>query len=389
MSFLKSFFNKKFVLGKMDFEFTNAQLLFKFILPALLVFFIYKILMYFFKKLFETSIKEDIKRSISLKWIRRFLKLISLGFIIFFFNNLFKAGWADFFNNFIKILNKPFVKLGSTNISLLTLFLLILAFYVSSWAGSAVRRGIENSYIGKLKVDESKKKSITNLSRYLTMILTFLLCLAIIGIDISSIGVALSVLGISVGFGLRDLISNFFAGIVILFTRPLKEGDRLFFDGHEGTVVTVRLMSTIIEATESKKIIVPNSKLVNETIYNFHLKSYVIANSVQVSYESDLDEVIEIMEGIGKSCPYGVKNSEVVVRVTSFDDSGITMTLRTTIEDIYDKYVAKSWVNLEIWRVFRDKNISIPFPHLVIANKEEALDEKSVDTTDVNIKNEG
>ncbi len=370
MEFLKKILSKKFSLGSLDFDFTYGAFLLKFLLPVVIIILLYKVIMFFLKRVIKKSSYEEKKNEDLLKWIGRLLKLICIGLFIFLFNNLFKTGWTDFFNNFIKVLNKPFVKLGSTNISLLTLFFLIISFYIASWSGSAVRKFVENSYIDKLKVDDSKKKSIAKLSRYLSMILTFLFCIAIIGIDISSIGVALSVLGISVGFGLRDLISNFFAGLVILFTRPLKEGDRLNFEGNEGTVIHVRLMSTIIEAVDSRTIIVPNSKLVNDTIYHFHLRSFVIANSVQVSYDTDLDKLIPIMEEIGKSCPYRVEDSEVVVRVQSFDDSGITMTLRTSICDVYDKYVASSWVNLEIWRVFRDKNISIPYPHLVVKNND-------------------
>ena len=87
-------------------------------------------------------------------------------------------------------------------------------------------------------------------------------------------------------------------------------------------------------------------------------------NSVSVSYASDLEKVIEVLEGVGRENPFVRTDREPMVRVESFDDSGISMKLLTWISNVNDKYQARTWANLEIWRRFRANNIQIPFPQM-------------------------
>ena len=119
---------------------------------------------------------------------------------------------------------------------------------------------------------------------------------------------------------------------------------------------------TVTEET----IIIPNSLLVNNTVHNYSYdtRKIFLENTVSVSYSSDLDAVIEILTAIGQDNPYAQAERAPEVRVESFDDSGISIKLRTFINDVSDKFRAHSWTNLTIWRRFRDEGIEIPFPQV-------------------------
>ncbi len=224
-------------------------------------------------------------------------------------------------------------------------------------------------------LDESKRFTLSRLLSYLAMVLVFIFSLSILGIDLSVLTVLFGVLGIGLGFGLQNVVANFFAGIVILFTRPIKEGDRILVEGQEGTVVQVRLLSSIINTLMEESIIVPNSTLVNNTVRNYTYgdRTFVIPNTVQVSYESDLDTVLVVLDEVGRRNPFGITGKEPFVRVTSFDDSGITVSLYIYIKDVTDKGAAISWNNLEIWRAFKKNGIEIPFPQVDVHMKDQLV----------------
>jgi small-conductance mechanosensitive channel len=253
---------------------------------------------------------------------------------------------------------------GETTVSVMTLLLLIPVFYLAGKAGQLTRNFSDQYFFTRVGLDESKKFSISNLLRYTVMILTAMIGLSVIGIDLSVLTVLFGVLGIGLGFGLQSVVANIFAGIVIIFTRPVKEGDRILVDQYEGTVTSIRFLSTVINTISYETIIVPNRQLIDSTVYNYSYddRRIILRNPVQVSYDTDLDRAIEIMSAVGLRNPYGLKVPEPDVRVTSFDDSGISLLLLTWILDVSHKYSALSWNNLEIWRSFRDEGIEIPFP---------------------------
>ena len=168
------------------------------------------------------------------------------------------------------------------------------------------------------------------------------------------------------------MVSNFFSGLVIILTRPIKEGDRILVGNLDGTVVHIRLLSTIINTVTDETIIIPNSQLVNNSVHNYSYDSrrIIIICEVSVSYGTDLDKAIGILEGVGRDNPYRPTSNIPEVRVETFGDSGIKMALLSGINDVSEKYRAKSWINLEIWRRFRDNGIQIPFPQVDVHIKE-------------------
>jgi small-conductance mechanosensitive channel len=275
-----------------------------------------------------------------------------------------------YIGNAFTFLNKPFYESGSTKISVTTLLLTIPVFYVATWLSKIAKRVLENTPVTS-NLDPSRRFSLLNLVRYLVTGLVIIIGLSVIGINVSSLAVLFGVLGVGLGFGLQGVVANFFAGLVIIVTRPIKEGDRILVNELDGTVITIRLISTVINTLTNETIIIPNSNIVENQVHNYSYndKRIIIKNMVQVSYNSDLDQVIKVMEGVAEKNPFRLPNSKIVVRVVSFDDSGITMSLWTWITDVNDKHAASSWCNLEIWRSFKQNSVEIPFPQVDVHMK--------------------
>ncbi|WP_319559034.1 mechanosensitive ion channel domain-containing protein [Marispirochaeta sp.] len=351
-------------IGEIEFPFSLLRVIAELLLPILLIIILYRLLILSLTRLLNrTTLDEEIRNK-----IRRFLRLgfgaLALLGITTLVLRLLGAEIAKYSGFLYRVISSPIFESGGTKISLLTLLMLIPVFYIAGRAGHFTRSFTDKHLFTRVGLDESKRFSISNLLRYAIMVLTAVVGLSVIGIDLSALAVMFGVLGIGLGFGLQSVVANMFAGIVIIFSRPIKEGDRVLVGDYEGTVTSIRLISTIINTISYETIIVPNRRLIDDIVYNYSYddRRIILRNSVQVSYDTDLDQAIEVMRTVGRNNPFALTVPEADVRVRSFDDSGITLLLLTWLADVSDKYSASSWNNLEIWRSFKDEGIEIPFP---------------------------
>ena len=152
----------------------------------------------------------------------------------------------------------------------------------------------------------------------------------------------------------------------MIFEGPIKEGDRIVVNGIEGEVIQVKFRSTVINTLSNETIIVPNSKLVDDTInnYSYNNPRIVVINSISVSYNSDLNKVKKVLEDLCEDNPFMLKTYSPIVRIMEYQDSGILMHLRVWIRNARDKYEALAWTNNKIWEEFKKHGIEIPFNQL-------------------------
>ncbi len=353
-------------LGQIEFPFNLLSFIFLFLLPVIVLLVLVKLINLGLRTIVNRgSLREEIQIRI-LRWIRIIFRLISLIVIIILFGRMFGAQMGIYLNMFLSALNVPLIEAGATKITFVTILMTIPVFYLASWIGKITKAFMDQSILRNLGLDESKKFSIGAMTRYGMMIIVLLIGLSIIGIDLSSLAVLFGVLGIGLGFGLQNTVANFFAGINIIFTQPVKEGDRILVNDIEGTVVQIRLLSTVIGTLTHEIIIIPNSRIIDNPVHNYSYndRQIIIHNMIQVSYDSDPEEALIVLRNIGNENPFKMEGTEVDSRLVSFDDSGISLKLLVWIRDVSEKYNALHWNNLEIWRRFKEKGISIPFPQM-------------------------
>ncbi|MBN1523536.1 MAG: mechanosensitive ion channel [Spirochaetales bacterium] len=349
-------------------------ILFFVILPVFGIFILRNIILSLFKKMIfsrnkaKTPAAEKLVRYI--KWILRVMLMIGISITIYLY---FGDEIPIYITNLWDAIKTPIFTTGSTQISFVTLLLAIPVIFAASWIARHTKNIFETKILSKVKADKSIKFTISRLIRYGSLILIIIIGLTVIGIDLSAITVLLGVLGIGIGFGLQSLVANVFAGIVILFERPVKEGDRISVNGIEGNVVRIKLRSTIINTLTNETIIIPNSQLVDHHVHNysFHTPDIVIKNIVAVSYSTDLEKACEVLIAIAERNPFKKPDTVPKARVMEFADSGIVMHLFTWIIDTQEKMDALAWTNMEIWRDFKKNNINIPFPQMDVHLKKE------------------
>jgi potassium efflux system protein len=361
------FMTTPLVLGELTFFFSPLQVLVRFVLPVFLLVLGYKLLLILVRRLILKPIKttEEIKQR-TYRWTRLVFRIGLLVALFMVIVGFFESEIPQYVAKIWEVLRAPLFTAGNSRISIITIILAIPVFYLASWLARVTRRFVDGAVLSQLTIDEAMRFSISTLVRYLVLVLGVLIGLSLIGINLSSLAVLFGVLGIGVGFGLQSVVANFFAGLVIIFERPIKEGDRIVVNNLEGDVLQIRLRSTIINTLTNETIVVPNNQLVNNSIHNYSYKDkrIIVVNSVEVSYGTNLDQALEVLGEVAANNPHALKNQKPILRVSSFNSSGIELKLWTWIGNQTDKYAALSYNNLEIWRAFKNAGITIPFPQV-------------------------
>lgn len=352
------------------------DILLRIILPIIGILIVVKLMHLLIVKIIfkRIRIKEKSQTRI-LRYFKIIVRCIALLSCIFIIGGYYDYKLPQYISDVIKFFENPLFTSGSTEISIITLFLLIPIFYLAHIFSKYLKNIVDHRLLKNLSIDKSTKFGASTLTRYIVFVIGILIGLSIIGIDISAIAVLIGVMGIGIGFGLQNIVANFFSGLIIIVERPIKEGDRIVVNGIEGDILKIRLRSTIINTLTNETLIIPNSHLVDNNIHNYSYKSpeIIIVNNIQVSYGTDLELVKKIICSLAENNPFIVSNKSPKVFYTEFKDSGIQLELWTWINDAHYKKSALSWNNFQIWKVFKEQGIVIPFPQLDLHIKREKI----------------
>lgn len=259
-------------------------------------------------------------------------------------------------------------KVGGIQISLIAILTGILVFLVSLTIVRVMRRRIANNVLNRINMDEGIKHSLISSFGFTGFIISAILAMVAMGVDLSNLAVIAGALSVGIGFGLQDVIKNFVSGIIILFERPFKVGDWVILGGEEGKIKQINIRSTELETWTRRSVIIPNATLISSSLVNLtHGNNWQRqAVSVGVSYDSDADLVTKLLLECARSCKKIAKIPAPYVVFKDFGSSSLDFELRFYVSDIWNGWSAGSDVRYEILRRFREENINIAYPQIVV-----------------------
>jgi len=197
-----------------------------------------------------------------------------------------------------------------------------------------------------------------------------LVMLNAVGVSIAPIITALGVGGLAMALALQDTLSNLFAGIHILAEHTIRVGDFIRLEtGQEGYVEDISWRTTRIRMLPNNMVIVPNSKLAQSVVVNYHLPDPTLSFQlkVSVSYEADPDTVervlLEEAAKAAKEVPGLLSDPAPTVRfLPGPGSSSLDFSLNCRVREYLDQYLAQHELNKRIIRRFKQEGIEIPFP---------------------------
>ncbi len=283
---------------------------------------------------------------------------------------------SEFIELINKYLSRPLFTFGDNPVTIwmLLYFLLLLVFLF--FGTKILKRWFVYKLLGRTSLDVGVRHAIGTIFRYVLIVIGFMLILQFLGVDLSGFTIIASALGVGVGFGLQNITNNFVSGIIILFERPIKIGDRIEVGEVTGDVIKISMRSTTILTNDNISIIVPNSDFISTTVVNW---SYTDRNvrfnfPVGVSYKSDPETVKNILLEVAEKNEGVLKDPPPDVLLNDYGDSSINFTLRVwTSTYITKPILLKSQLYYSAFEMFKERGIEIPFPQRDIHVKNDLI----------------
>ena len=271
----------------------------------------------------------------------------------------------DFLTRVGEIFTTNLFKLGDSEISLGTIIYFIVGFILLTFLSRRFRNFLVDGVLQKANVDKSARNSIGLIARVLFMFIGSIVIIQTAGIDMSSLSLLAGALGVGIGLGLQNITDNFISGIIILFEKPIKVGDRIVVGNTEGDVINISVRATTILTNENVSIIVPNSEFISSRVINWSHNDRNIRFDIPVgvSYSEDPVEIKKVLLAVADENENVLKRPEPFVFFDEFADSSLNFTLAVWTSKFTDKpRMLKSELYFSIFEKFKEKGIEIPFP---------------------------
>lgn len=252
--------------------------------------------------------------------------------------------------------------------------LIVVGFFISvTAAASKFLCAAARLFAVKFTASAAASALTENLVRIGVLAMGGMLLLSNLGISIAPVLTALGVGSLAVALALQDTLSNFFAGIHVVVSRMIEVGDYIKLDsGQEGYVVDVGWRATRIRELPNNLVIIPNSKLSQAVVINYHQPDLETAVLVQVgvSYDSDLAVVekttVAVAAEVMRTVAGGVPNFEPFIRYHTFGDSSVNFTVILRAKEFVDRYLLSHEFIKRLHKKYKQEGIEIPFPQRVV-----------------------
>ncbi|QQY83461.1 mechanosensitive ion channel [Tamlana sp. s12] len=283
--------------------------------------------------------------------------------------------WGIFFLGMVDLLRPIFTFLGDTlsepyKIGSITFTLgaivsfsliLFLSFTLTKLVSFLINDG--DGILRFLKLPKGIPAAISLVIRYFIIGFGTILALSALGIDLSKFNLMAGALGVGIGFGLQNIVSNFISGLILVFERPILPGDTVEVNNLLGTVSRIGIRASNISTFDGSEVVVPNNNLISNDLINWTLSNNTkrIEVLIGTTYDSDPNEILKILTEVAQNCDYILKDPAPRALFNDFGDSSLNFRLLFWVH--YELGLqAKSDISIGIYNRFKEEGVEIPFP---------------------------
>lgn len=249
------------------------------------------------------------------------------------------------------------IGLYSTNIAIA-----IVIFFLGKWLVSKITSVVIKLMNKQKNMDKTLSMFLEDILYYTLMAVVVLTALDQVGVETTSFLAILGAAGLAIGLALKDSLSNFASGVMIIMFRPYKIGDVVSAGGITGKVIEIHLFNTEFTTPDNQKILVPNGSITAGSITNINAHdTRRIDLTIGVGYDDDIKKAKNLLHEIVSANEKILKDPSVTIAVAELADSSVN-------------FIVRPWVNTpDFWDVkfdlletiknrFDEEGISIPYP---------------------------
>ena len=263
------------------------------------------------------------------------------------------------------LLDDVAVTLGTVRISMLTILKGMISLGILLWAAVLIS-GILEKRIQRLpNLTPSVQVLIGKLFKVTLVTTAVIVSLTSIGIDLTGLAVFGGAVGVGVGFGLQKVVSNLISGIILLVDKSIKPGDVIQIGETYGWVSSLGARYVAVETRNGTEYLIPNEDIITGQVVNWTHQNDLARLKVQVrvAYYTGVDRALALMAEAALQVPRVLRTPKPNPLLIGFADNGLDLELRFWVSDVQNgiKNVS-SEVMLEIWKLFKENGIRVPFP---------------------------
>lgn len=242
-----------------------------------------------------------------------------------------------------------------------TLLSALVVLVCGMWVAKRLTQWV-TSLLQRKSMDEAAAGFVGQIAYAILVVMVLLTALDQVGVDTTSMIAALGAAGLAIGLALQSSLSNLASGFLLITLRPFKKGDYVEAAGTSGSVDQITMLQTRLVTPDNRKVTVPNSSVMSNTITNYSaLPTRRLDLVVGVSYDDDIRKVKAVLEELVEGDERIIKEPSHLIAVAELADSSVNFNFRMWCNA--SDYWALKWdMNERIKLAFDERGISIPYP---------------------------
>ena len=243
----------------------------------------------------------------------------------------------------------------------LKLLAAFLIYVIGRWVAKALTRWVGRAII-QANVDATLSRFLSSIVYMVLIVFVVLTALSALGVNTTNFLAILGAAGLAVGLALKDSLSNFAAGVMLVFFRPFKMGDYIEAAGISGTVVSIKIFDTILRTSDNRVITVPNALIYADTITNFSAEDKRrIDLVIGIGYDDDIARAKALIQGVLGQDDRILDEPPPVMLVVELGESSVDIAVRSWVNS-GDYSQVRSDLLEHIKRALEAAGLSIPYP---------------------------
>lgn len=239
----------------------------------------------------------------------------------------------------------------------IALLILLIGMWIARRIGNLVTRAM-----GVKSIDELLARFVGNVTFYIILIAVAVSAVGQMGVDTTSFIAVVGSLGLAVGLAIKDSISNFSSGVMLILFRPFTLGDFVEVAGVTGSVENITLSNTVLRSPDNQRIIIPNAQIMGNVITNVTGNPTRRIDLVMgIGYDDDMKKAKEVINSIVSSQEGVLTDPEPTIAVAELADSSVNLVVRPWVRT-EDYWTVRFELTERIKAALDENGISIPFP---------------------------
>ncbi|SLN16465.1 Small-conductance mechanosensitive channel [Aquimixticola soesokkakensis] len=261
-------------------------------------------------------------------------------------------------------------------------FILVVGFTLAGWAN----RRLSTLPQKNERFDPTLFDFLGNILRYAIIAFTLLFVLNTFGVQTTSVVAVIGAAGLAIGLALQGTLSNVAAGVMIVFFRPIKQGDFVVIGGQMGTVKHISLNFTELANLANVQIIIPNSEVWGNTITNYSVNNTRrVEWTFGVGYGTNLKKAEDIIRATIMGDPRAHTDPEPFIQVNNLGDSSVDFLVRVWCANS-DAFAFQCDMTRAVKEAFDAGDIDIPFPNVTVSYLDEGEAPTDTKPANTNVK---